>query len=159
MLSLSNPDFIASNERNLLEISPRYRGYYSQLTLPVTTHPDDGATISAYEDVVAAKRAAQPLMRPGADLSDVARFVADFLAERGRKMTSYSLGHFCGMALEEPRHDPSAPFELEADMTLIFHPVLADPALHSLMRADTYRITSTGAERLNSYDGGVLSVN
>jgi hypothetical protein len=44
-------------------------------------------------------------------------------------------------------------------MTLIFHPVLADPEYHSLMRADTYLITSSGAERLNRYDGGMLSIN
>lgn len=71
-------------------------------------------------------------------------------------MSSLSLGHFCGMALEEPRHQPTEPLPLDEGMTLIFHPVIADPNLHSLMRADTYLITATGAERLNRYDGGML---
>ena len=74
-------------------------------------------------------------------------------------MSSLSLGHFCGIALEEPRHDPKRPFRLEEGMTLIFHPVLADPELHSLMRADTYLITPAGAERLNRYEGGLLHVS
>ena len=43
-------------------------------------------------------------------------------------------------------------------MTLIFHPVLADPELHSLMRADTYVITASGAERLTRYTGGMLTI-
>ena len=105
----------------------------------------------AYADVVAAKEMAQPLMVPGADLSAVAVEIETFLKERGRMMASRSLGHFCGMALEEPRHDPSRPFLLAEGMTLIFHPVLAHPAYMSLMRADTYVIGAAGAERLNDY--------
>ncbi|WP_428390883.1 M24 family metallopeptidase [Lichenicoccus sp.] len=157
MQSLASDDRIDANARYLLEISPRYDGYYSQLTVPVTTHPNDDAAVRAYNDLVAAKQAAQPHMKPGADLSEIAKIVAGFLKERGRAMTSLSLGHFCGMALEEPRHDPNRPFLLEEGMTLIFHPILADPELRSLMRADTYLITQTGAERLNHYGGGMLT--
>ncbi len=158
MQSLANPDRIEANRRYLMEISPRYQGYYSQLTIPVSSVANDEAALRAYEDLVEAKRAAQPHMRPGADLSQVAGFIANFLAEKGRKMTSLSLGHFCGMALEEPRHDPAHPFILEEGMTLIFHPVLADAQFSSLMRADTYLVTGTGAERLNQYDGGMLVI-
>ncbi|HZV07163.1 MAG TPA: M24 family metallopeptidase, partial [Gemmataceae bacterium] len=153
-----NSDRIENGARYLVEISPRYDGYYSQLTIPVTSRSDDKAALRAHQDIVEAKRAAQPLMRPGADLSQVAKFVAEFLAGRGHALTSLSLGHFCGMALTEPRHDPVHPFELEEGMTLIFHPVLADPDFCSLMRADTYLITETGAERLNRYEGGVLVI-
>ena len=158
MRSLANTDRIGADSRYLLEVSPRYQGYYAQLTIPVTTCADDVRALRAYEDLVCAKEAAQPLMRPGTDLSEIAASVEEFLAERGHKMASRSLGHFCGMALEEPRHDPSKPFVLQEGMTLIFHPVLADPALHSLMRADTYVITGLGAERLTRYEGGMLTV-
>ncbi len=156
MQSIANPEPIRANARYLVEISPRFQGYYSQLTIPVSTIPDDREALQAYEDVVEAKRAAQPQMRPGADLSQVAESTRAFLATRGRTMASLSLGHFCGMALEEPRHDPAMPMILEKGMTLIFHPVLADPAFHSLMRADTYLVTDSGAEKLNLYRGGML---
>ena len=44
-------------------------------------------------------------------------------------------------------------------MTLIFHPVLADAEFRSLLRADTYLITSSGAERgSTAYKGGMLEV-
>ena len=155
MQSMANPERIEPDARYLVEVSPRYEGYYSQLTIPVTTRPDDVEMWKAYADVVEAKRFAQPALRPGADLTEVARSVQEFLAGRGRSLASLSLGHFCGLALEEPRHDPAEPFELEEGMTLIFHPVLADPEYFSLMRADTYLITATGAERLNRYDGGL----
>ena len=158
MVSLANPERIRAGARYLLEVSPRYRGYYAQLTLPVTSRAHDEAALQAYQDVVEAKLAAEPRMRPGADLSEIVRFVSGFLAERGRTLTSLSLGHFCGLALEEPRHDPGAPLLLEEGMTLIFHPVLADPELNSLMRADTYLITPAGADRLTRYGGGVLQV-
>ena len=144
MQSLANTDQITAGARYLLEISPRYRGYYAQLTVPVTTHADDDRAMRAYDDLIQAKEAAQALMQPGADLSEIALSAERFLTERGHRMASRSLGHFCGMALEEPRHDPSKPFRLEEGMTLIFHPVLADPEFHSLMRADTYVITASG---------------
>jgi Xaa-Pro aminopeptidase len=158
MKSVASNARIEAGARYLVEISPRCDGYYSQLTIPVTTLADDAVAQRAYDDIVSAKQAAQPRMRAGADLSKVAEFVHGFLAERGRTMASLSLGHFCGMALEEPRHQPSAPMLLEEGMTLIFHPVLSDPELHSLMRADTYLITDSGAERMNRYDGGMLMV-
>ena len=158
MQSLANTDPIAADSRYLLEISPRYRGYYAQLTIPVTTRADDVRALSAYADIVEVKEATQPLMRPGANLSEVAASVEKLLATRGHTLASRSLGHFCGMALEEPRHDPSKQFVLEEGMTFIFHPVLADPELHSLMRADTYVITGIGAERLTRYEGGMLTV-
>ena len=159
MQSLALGDRVEANARYLLEVSPRLDGYYSQLTIPVTTHPHDEAALRAYDDLVAAKQAAAPQMKPGADLSEIAKLVAAFLAERGRALTSLSMGHFCGLALEEPRHDPKRPFLLEEGMTLIFHPILADPELRSLMRADTYLITSDGAEKLTRYEGGVLTAS
>ena len=157
--ALANPERIGADARFLLEISPRYQGYYSQLTIPVTSRPDDQEALRAYEDVVEAKRSFQPRMRPGADLSQIARSIDAFLTERGHSMSSLSLGHFCGMALEEPRHDPSAPFILETGMTLIFHPVLGDAGFKSLMRADTYLITESGAENLNRFKGGMLAIS
>ena len=158
MQSLANPDRIETNRRYLMEISPRYQGYYSQLTIPVSSVADDQTAIRAYDALVDAKRAATPDMRPGADLSQISRSIAEFLAKRGHTMTSLSLGHFCGMALEEPRHDSAHPFILEEGMTLIFHPVLADPEFCSIMRADTYLITNSGAERLNRFDGGMFTI-
>ncbi len=159
MQSLANHDRIEANARYLMEISPRYDGYYSQLTIPVTSHSDDKVVLRAYDDLVEAKQAAQPHMRPGVDLLEIAKIIEEFLARRNRSMTSLSLGHFCGMALEEPRHDPKHQFILEEGMTLIFHPILANPDFRSLMRADTYLITETGAERLNRYDGGMLTIS
>ncbi|MEC3974456.1 M24 family metallopeptidase [Amycolatopsis sp. H20-H5] len=159
MQSLANPERIEANARYLVEISPRYDGYYSQVTIPVTTRPDDKDMWRAYEDLVEVKQAVQPDMRPGADLSEIARSVEKLLAKRGHTMKSLSLGHFCGMALEEPRHDPTVPFELEEGMTLIFHPILADEEFVALMRADTYLITERGAERLTRYEGAKVTLS
>ncbi len=157
MRVVADPEAVVAGGRYMLEISPRVQGYYSQLTAPVVTG-EDAEIEAAYADVVAAKEMAQPLMVPGADLSAIAVIVESFLKERGRVMASRSLGHFCGMALEEPRHDPSQPFILREGMTLIFHPVLAHPAYMSLMRADTYVIGVGVAERLNAYPMAMVQV-
>ena len=158
MQAMADPEVIEPGTRYMLEISPRYQGYYSQLTAPVVTQAGDDAIARAYADIVAAKAFAQPMMVPGADLTAIAGEVDAFLSARGHRMASRSLGHFCGMALEEPRHDPSQPFILARGMTLIFHPVLASPDMMSLMRADTYLITDGGAERLNAYSTDMLAL-
>lgn len=159
MRVLADPEEVVVDARYLVEVSPRFDGYYSQLTSPVSTIPGDTLAQSAFADVVAAKAMAQPLMVPGADLSTIAVEVEDFLTARGHRMASPSLGHFCGMALEEPRHDATKPFILEAGMTFIFHPVLFSPELASFMRADTYLITANGAERLNQHPNAMLEVH
>lgn len=156
--SLVNPARIERNARYLLEISPRFEGYYSQLTIPVTTYAEDDRAFRAYDDIIAAKRNAEPLMRPGVDLTEIAKLIEADLANKGHSMAGLSLGHFCGMALEEPRHDPATSFLLEDGMTLIFHPTLGDSDLRSLMRAETYLITASGAEKLNRYEGGMLAI-
>ena len=158
MQSLGNTAQIRPDTRYVLEVSPRFLGYYAQLTIPVTSYAKDERALLAYDALVQAKEAAQPMMVPGADLSQIALLIEKNLANGGYKMASRSLGHFCGMALEEPRHDPTKSFRLEEGMTLIFHPVLADLEMHSLMRADTYVITEAGAKRLTGYDGGVLTI-
>ena len=117
---------------------------------------NDAELEQAFAAIVEAREFVQPLMVPGADLSAIAVKVETFLAQRGQVLGSRSLGHFCGMALEEPRHDPSQPFFLAEGMTFIFHPVLISPQLAALMRADTYLITGTGAERLNAWSTSVI---
>nr|WP_087574173.1 M24 family metallopeptidase [Sphingomonas sp. CDS-1] len=159
MRVLADPEEVVTDARYLVEISPRFGGYYSQLTSPVTTIRGDELAPRAFADVVAAKEMAQQRMVPGADLSAIAVDVEDFLKARGQVMASRSLGHFCGMALEEPRHDPGKPFLLEEGMTFIFHPVLFSPELASFMRADTYLITAGGAERLNKFPTEMLRVD
>jgi Xaa-Pro aminopeptidase len=155
---LADTQKIERDKRFLMEISPRYDGYYSQLTIPVTSYRNDVSAHRAHQLIVDAKVMAQPLMVPGADLTEIGREVAAFLADRGYSLTSPSLGHFCGLGLEEPRHTADQPFILAEGMTLIFHPVLADPEMRSMMRGETYQITSTGAEKLNRFDGGVLEI-
>lgn len=157
MRVLADPEVIVEGARYLVEVSPRFDGYYSQLTSPVTTVPEDHLARRALADVVAAKEFAQPLMMPGADLSEVAIKVEAFLSARGHTMASRSLGHFCGMALEEPRHDPTQPFILAEGMTFIFHPVLFSPELASFMRADTYLISHDGAQKLNKFSNELIS--
>ena len=156
MRALRDPLVIEADMRFLVEISPRFDGYYSQLTIPVTTYTDDVAVREAHKAIVEVKALAQTLMLPGADLSAISGSVGTMLDERGYRMTSPSLGHFCGLGLEEPRHSPDSPFLLEEGMTLIFHPVLDDPGFRSLMRGETYVIGAGGAQKLNEYEGGVL---
>lgn len=130
-----------------LEVSPRFNGYYGQLTGLVTVGDFDPAMVDAYESIVRAKDAGVARMKPGADITEVAHAAADQFAAEGRQISSLHIGHFCGLELEELRAG-ATPFTLTEGMTFVFHPhVVGWPAL---MRADTYLVTAEGAERLNS---------
>jgi Xaa-Pro aminopeptidase len=147
-----------AGSRWAVEVSPRYDGYYSQLTIPLTAVPNDDVFLKAYDDLVAAKQMAQGMMKPGANMTDVGKAVEKYLVERGHTMPGPSLGHFCGMSLEEPRHLMSVPYILEENMTMIFHPDCGGAPFTRFMRADTYLITKDGAENMNHYKGGIAQM-
>ncbi|MFK7842543.1 MAG: M24 family metallopeptidase [Sphingorhabdus sp.] len=137
----------------LIEISPRYLGYFGQQTNLVATGPVPGEMLAAHNAVNAAREKGLELVRPGADLVDVgAAITAQFKAD-GFEPASPSFGHAIGLELED-YHIKGAPFELKEGMTFIFHPMAAGhPAV---MRADTYLITANGYERLTNGDPAAI---
>ncbi|MFK7842911.1 MAG: M24 family metallopeptidase [Sphingorhabdus sp.] len=130
----------------LIEVSPRYLGYFGQQTGLVSTGPLPEAMRKAYDSVNRARDAALEMMRPGVDLIDVGNVVDAQLRNDGYQPQP-SFGHLVGLELED-FHIGNGPLILQDGMTIIVHPLLADhPAL---MRADTYLISASGPERLTT---------
>jgi Xaa-Pro aminopeptidase len=138
----------------LIEVSPRFVGYYAQQTGPVTVGcdmPDE--MLAAYNAVNHAREKALELMKPGVDLADVGPVVAETLKSDGFEAPSPSFGHAIGLELED-QHINGKSLVLQEGMTFIFHPFAAGhPAV---MRADTYLITADGVERITTGDIGPL---
>lgn len=139
----------------LIEVSPRYLGYFGQQTGIVATGPLPDEMRRAYEAVNRAREDALALVRPGNDLADVGHAIAARLRKDGYEPASASFGHAVGLELEDWHIDGSSCL-LEEGMTFIFHPMVAGhPAV---MRADTYLVTASGVERLTSGDTAPLVV-
>ena len=145
-----SPQVLGKGDVFILEASPQFGGYYSQLTTVVSMGLAENALRSAFDAGVEARSVVEPCLVPGADLADISREVAAELRQRGYEMRSPDIGHLCGLELAEPRVG-GASLELRAGMVLIFHPVVTDPRYRFVMRGDTYLIHEGGAERLTSH--------
>lgn len=139
----------------LIEVSPRYLGYFGQQTklVAIDTVPEDMR--AAYDAVNRARDVGLQIVKPGVDLVEVQAAIASQLRADGYEPAGPSFGHAVGLELEDHHIDGSS-LVLEAGMTFIFHPMVAGhPAV---MRADTYAITETGVERLTSGDTAPLEL-
>lgn len=131
----------------LIEVSPRYLGYFGQQTGLVATGTIPEPMRRAYDAVNRARDAGLALARPGIDLAQMGHAIEQSLRADGFDPASPSFGHAVGLELED-WHINGSSLVLEEGMTFIFHPMAAGhPAV---MRADTYLITANGTERLTS---------
>lgn len=139
----------------MVEVSPRYLGYYGQQTGLVATGAIPAEMQAAYDAVNRARDAGLKMVRPGADLARIGDEVARQLRTDGFEPASPSFGHAVGLELEDWHIDGSS-LVLEAGMTLILHPMAAGhPAV---MRADTFLVTDSGFERLTTGSTAPLTI-
>lgn len=145
--SMPSTKLVEAGSTYMVEVSPRFAGYYGQQTGLVTLGTMDPAARDALEAINRARASGLELMRPGNDITEVAAAVDAQLSADGYELSSPLIGHFVGLQLEEPRAGVK-PLTLEAGMVFICHPFANGwPAY---MRADTFLITDDGVERLTS---------
>jgi Xaa-Pro aminopeptidase len=131
----------------MVEVSPRFLGYYGQQTGLVSTGTIPTEMRNAYDAANRARDKGLAIAKPGADLIDIGQAIEAQLHADGYESATPSFGHAVGLELEDLHIDGSS-LILEEGMTFIFHPLLkGHPAV---MRADTYLITGSGAERLTT---------
>ncbi|MFK8022853.1 MAG: M24 family metallopeptidase [Ilumatobacter sp.] len=146
--SMPSATVIEPGDAYIVEVSPRFNGYYGQETALVSFGPVDPEMRAAYDAINRARECGVAQMRAGNDITDVVAAVDQQLTADGYQLASPLIGHFVGLELEEPRVGADS-FVLEAGMVFICHPFVAGwPAL---MRADTYLIGVDGAERLTTH--------
>lgn len=138
---------IESGAAYLIEVSPRFLGYYGQQTSIVCTGAVPADMRRVLSAIDRARDKGLALVKPGVDLAEVSAAMAAQLRASGYEPASPSIGHAIGLELEDWHIDGSS-LILEEGMTFIFHPMAAGhPAV---MRADTYLVTAGGVERLTT---------
>lgn len=142
-------EIIQENETLLIEVSPRFLGYYGQQTGLVSTGTVPADILHAYDSVNRAREKGLALVKPGVDLIEVGNAINAQLKADGFENLGPSFGHAVGLELED-YHIHGGSLILEEGMTFIFHPFA--PGFPSVMRADTYLVTNNGFERITQGD-------
>ena len=137
------------------ELTPQINGYYAQICRTLVIGEPSEAQLEAYSIFSAAQQAAQELLRPGVDISDVARVQNDVFRSRGYgeytgpKYTRVR-GHNLGLYPDELPHVlESVHYTCKKDMVLIAHPNTYLPLSGYMVFGDTLRVTDDGCVSLN----------
>ena len=140
------------------ELTPQVNGYYAQLCRTLVIGEPSAAQLEAYCIFHAAQQAAQQLLRPGVDISDVARVQNDVFRSRGYgdytgPQYTRVRGHNLGLYPDELPHVlESVHYTCKQDMVLIAHPNTYLPLSGYMVFGDTLLVTADGCESLNKTD-------
>lgn len=140
---------IQEGESLLVELTPRYEGSYTQLTVVIPLG-EPTEKMKAFLDVgVTAHKAGVALLKPGNKASDVAKAMKDYIEKAGY-LNPYRGGHSMGHDLDEPPAIvPEDQTVLQPGMTIVIHPCVTDKNGDGVFLGDSYLVTETGAEPLN----------
>jgi Xaa-Pro aminopeptidase len=148
------------NELVLLTIAPRYEGYHAAIGRPLVIGRPPNGVRQAMEVAVSAQNAARHAMRPGTPGSEVEGAARRVVEAAG--MGEYFL--YCGVhsvgviEFEPPIFGPTNHEPLQSGMILSIDVPLFHTPWGGLRYEDGYLITEAGAEPLDSFPTGVLTV-
>jgi Xaa-Pro aminopeptidase len=142
---------IGKNELVLLTVAPRYEGYHAAIGRPVLVGDPREEIRHAVEVATRAQEACYLSMRPGVEGRLVEAIGRQIVEEAGLgPYFLYSGIHSVGVIeFEPPIFGPSSAYELRKDMVISIDIPLFNTPWGGLRIEDGYRITESGAERLN----------
>ncbi len=140
---------LQKGESLIVELTPRFEGYYTQLTV-VTPLAEPTPKMKEFLDVgVAAQQKGVAMLKPGNKASDVANVMKEYIEKAGFAYP-YRGGHSMGHDLDEPPAIvPQDGTVLRPGMTIVVHPCVMDRNGDGVFIGDTYLVTETGNEPLN----------
>lgn len=137
------------------ELSPQVGGYYAQICRTLVLGEPSSGQRKAYDIFSEAQKAGQDLLKPGVDISDVARVQNDVFRKygygeyTGPKYTRVR-GHSLGLYLDENPHVlEDVHYIVKEGMVLIAHPNTYLPLSGYMVFGDTLLVTSHGCISLN----------
>jgi Xaa-Pro dipeptidase len=137
------------------ELTPQVNGYYAQICRTLVIGEPSQKQLEAYEIFSAAQQAAQDLLKPGVDISDVARVQNDVFRSRGYgdytgPQYTRVRGHNLGLYPDELPHVlENVHYICKKDMVLIAHPNTYLPLSGYMVFGDTLLVTDSGCVSLS----------
>ena len=139
----------------ITELTPQINGYYAQICRTLIIGPPSEKQLESYAIFAEAQQAAQDLLRPGVDISDVARVQNDVFRKHGYGEYTGSQytrvrGHNLGLYPDELPHVlESTHYTCKKDMVIICHPNTYLPLSGYMVFGDTLLVTETGCVSLS----------
>lgn len=137
------------------ELTPQVNGYYAQICRTLTIGEPSAKQLEAYAIFAEAQQAAQDLLRPGVDISDVARVQNDVFRKRGYgdytgPQYTRVRGHNLGLYPDELPHVlENVHYLCKPGMVVIAHPNTYLPLSGYMVFGDTLLVTDTGCVSLS----------
>jgi Xaa-Pro aminopeptidase len=137
------------------ELTPQVSGYYAQICRTLVIGEPNEKQREAYGIFAEAQQAAQDLLRPGVDISDVARVQNDVFRKRGYgeytgPQYTRVRGHNLGLYPDELPHVlENVHYIVKPNMVVIAHPNTYLPLSGYMVFGDTLLVTETGCVSLS----------
>jgi len=131
----------------LLEITPRYEGYWAQLVRIVSVGRENRDLANFHRVARDAIGVAVRNFKPGIRLGDAVHEAKKVIESAGLELRP-PLGHLCGLDLIESRVKLESEEILQPGVVIIFHPPIYSGNT-SIFWGETYVITSEGCRRLH----------
>jgi len=137
------------------ELTPQINGYYAQICRTLVIGEPAPKQLEAHSIFAEAQNAAQELLRPGVDISDVARVQNDVFRKRGYgdytgPQYTRVRGHNLGLYPDEfPHVLENVHYICKPDMVVIAHPNTYLPLSGYMVFGDTLLVTENGCVSLS----------
>jgi Xaa-Pro aminopeptidase len=139
----------------ITELTPQINGYYAQICRTLVIGPPSEKQLESYAIFSEAQKAGQDLLRPGVDISDVARVQNDVFRKHGYgdytgPQYTRVRGHNLGLYPDELPHVlENVHYTCKKDMVIICHPNTYLPLSGYMVFGDTLLVTDTGCVSLS----------
>jgi Xaa-Pro aminopeptidase len=139
----------------ITELTPQINGYYAQICRTLIIGKPSEKQLESHAIFMEAQQAAQDLLRPGVDISDVARVQNDVFRKHGYgdytgAQYTRVRGHNLGLYPDELPHVlENVHYTCKKDMVVIAHPNTYLPLAGYMVFGDTLLVTDTGCVSLS----------
>lgn len=149
---------IESGDTLLMEITPRFSGYWTQLVRAVNVGKPNADLEKLQKVSREVLNAGLAQFRPGKRMKDVVLAMEAYAKEQGYPPEG-PYGHMCGVDIIEGRVSSQDEMELIPGATVILHPMVFTPdGRNWTFCGETYLVTQDGHERLNHAEPGVITI-
>lgn len=140
----------------LLEITPRYGGYWSQLVRVINIGKENPLLARYHQAARDGIEEALLSFKPGARLGEAVYKAKKVIETSGLELRS-PMGHLCGLNLVEARVELESGDILKPGMLMIFHPIVGLGETQ-MFTGETYIITHEGYRRLNQATDNLFTI-
>jgi Xaa-Pro aminopeptidase len=142
----------------LMEITPRYEGYWTQLVRAVNVGQPNTDLDKIQRVCRGAINKGLEQFKPGKKIRDIVLAMECYVAGCGYLLKS-PFGHICGVDLIEGRVSPQKEMLLTPGTAVIIHPTVFTPdGKHWSFCGETYLVTQDGYERLHRTGDELITV-